>query len=249
MRSLPTRCIWACQTPWLVSRLLGPAHDSTPGHWLAQANPKYHPDLARPSRQLDNANLEALPRPITFGCWTRGTTEKVHMTTCTRMPPWGRMSWISWTTKAFQRPEFWATAWAARPSWLAQLTRRFDRIVVADITARAYVPHHGPIFDALLATCPSEALAREDIERDLRASLNNDPCWCLSHEGLHNEERGFAWRFNVPVLQAALKDVVGQIDLSVNTLPALVRERKRLRKRRRLGTTGSTVLAHGPPHH
>ena len=41
-------------------------------------------------------------------------------------------------------------------------------------------------------------------------------------KGLHRlKTGGFAWRFNVPVLQAALKDVVGQIDLSINTLPAL----------------------------
>lgn len=108
--------------------------------------------------------------------------------------------------------------------WLAQHhPGRFDRIVVADIAARAYVPHHGHIFGALLATRPSEALAREDIERDLRASLNNDPVLVpFLMKGLHRlKTGGFAWRFNVPVLQAALKDVVGQIELSVNTLPAL----------------------------
>ena len=41
-------------------------------------------------------------------------------------------------------------------------------------------------------------------------------------KGLHRSKSGgFAWRFNVPVLEAALTDVVGQIDLGVNTLPAL----------------------------
>ena len=35
------------------------------------------------------------------------------------------------------------------------------------------------------------------------------------------KEGGFAWRFNVPVLHATLQDVVGHIELGLNTLPAL----------------------------
>ena len=41
-------------------------------------------------------------------------------------------------------------------------------------------------------------------------------------KGLHREkEGGFAWRFNVPVLHDTLNDIVGNIELGLNTLPAL----------------------------
>lgn len=108
--------------------------------------------------------------------------------------------------------------------WLAQHhPGRLERIVVADIAARAYVPHHGPVFDALLATRPSDASGRDEVEQALNESLNNDPVLVpFLMKGLHRSKSGgFAWRFNVPVLEAALTDVVGQIDLGVNTLPAL----------------------------
>ena len=118
------------------------------------------------------------------------------------------MFWSSWTIKAFQARILGHSMGGKIVLWLAQHhPGRFDRIVVADIAARAYVPHHGPIFDALLATRPSEASSREDIEQALRASLNNDPVLVpFLMKGLHRlKTGGFAWRFNVPVLQAALK--------------------------------------------
>ena len=51
---------------------------------------------------------------------------------------------------------------------------RMDRIVV-DIAARAYTPHHGPIFDALLATDPASAPSRDAIQSQ-RASTQRRFC-------------------------------------------------------------------------
>jgi len=100
---------------------------------------------------------------------------------------------------------------------------RIEKFIVADIAARAYTPHHGPIFEALMATSPDTATSREDIQSALARALNNDPVLVpFLMKGLHrNKEGGFAWRFNVPVLQHTLNDVVGHIDLGLNTLPAL----------------------------
>ena len=124
-----------------------------------------------------------------------------------------------------------AAAHGASSHWVAQrdgfVVRHYATGAAVSYKAEGFLacndtelPHD---FDALLASRPSEALAREDIERNLRARLNNDPVLVpFLMKGLHRlKTGGFAWRFNVPVLQAALKDVVGQIDLSVNTLPAL----------------------------
>lgn len=100
---------------------------------------------------------------------------------------------------------------------------RVEKFIVADIAARAYTPHHGPIFDALLATSPAGAESREDVENVLGNALNHDPVLVpFLMKGLHRrKEGGFAWRFNVPVLRDTLRDVVGHIELGLNTLPAL----------------------------
>ena len=100
---------------------------------------------------------------------------------------------------------------------------RVDKLVVADISARAYTPHHGPIFDALLATDPASAPSRDAIQSQLSEALHNDPVLVpFLMKGLHRmKEGGFAWRFNVPVLHATLQDVVGHVELGLNTLPAL----------------------------
>jgi len=100
---------------------------------------------------------------------------------------------------------------------------RIDKVIVADIAPRAYTPHHGPIFDALLATKPAFASAREDIHESLNQALNHDSVLVpFLMKGLHRrKEGGFAWRFNVPALQHALQDIVGHIELGLNTLPAL----------------------------
>lgn len=100
---------------------------------------------------------------------------------------------------------------------------RIEKLIVADIAARAYTPHHGPIFEALMATSPDTAKSREDIQLALAHALNGDPVLVpFLMKGLHRKkEGGFAWRFNVPVLQDTLNDVVGHIDLGLNTLPAL----------------------------
>ena len=108
--------------------------------------------------------------------------------------------------------------------WLSQHhPDRIDKMVVADIAARAYAPHHGPIFDALMETSPGSASGREEVEATLNQRLNHDPVLVpFLMKGLHRlKEGGFAWRFNVPTLQSTLHDVVGSIELGINTLPAL----------------------------
>jgi pimeloyl-ACP methyl ester carboxylesterase len=74
-----------------------------------------------------------------------------------------------------------------------------------------------------METSPGNASGREEVEATLNRKLNNDPVLVpFLMKGLHRlKEGGFAWRFNVPTLQATLRDVVGSIELSINTLPAL----------------------------
>ena len=99
-----------------------------------------------------------------------------------------------------------------------------NKLIVADIATKAYTPHHGPIFDALLETSPNQASSRESVQGDLERALGDDKVLVpFLMKGLHRlKEGGFAWRFNVPVLSKALDDVVGEVSVGMNTLPTLV---------------------------
>ena len=44
---------------------------------------------------------------------------------------------------------------------------RVQKLVVADMAARSYAPHHGPIFDALLSAPIAEAPGRSEVEQHL----------------------------------------------------------------------------------
>ena len=104
-----------------------------------------------------------------------------------------------------------------------------NKLIVADIATKDI---HALITDPFLTPCladvnPAFASA---TSRDIgaRRSLTPGPrttTRCLVPflmKGLHRrKEGGFAWRFNVPVLQHALQDIVGHIELGLNTLPAL----------------------------
>lgn len=99
-----------------------------------------------------------------------------------------------------------------------------NKLIVADIATKAYTPHHGPIFDALLQTSPDRATSRESVQDDLARALGDDKVLVpFLMKGLHRlKEGGFAWRFNVPVLSKALDDVVGEVSVGMNTLPTLI---------------------------
>ena len=100
---------------------------------------------------------------------------------------------------------------------------RVAKLIVADIAPRGYKAHHGPIFNALLATEPATARSRESIENVLRENLIDEKVLIpFLMKGLYRiKEGGYAWRFNVPVLFDTLESVTENIDVTMNTLPAL----------------------------
>ena len=99
---------------------------------------------------------------------------------------------------------------------------RVDKLVVADIAARAYTHTTDPSLTPCWPQTPRRHFTRRHPIPALRA-LHDDPVLVpFLMKGLHRlKEGGFAWRFNVPVLHATLQDVVGHVELGLNTLPAL----------------------------
>lgn len=100
---------------------------------------------------------------------------------------------------------------------------RISKLIVADIAPRAYTPHHGPIFDALLNTNPSQAQSREEVQNYLASKLDHEPTLVpFLMKGLHRErEGGYSWRFNVQTLANTLNSVTEEVKISINTIPTL----------------------------
>ena len=100
---------------------------------------------------------------------------------------------------------------------------RVSKLIVADIAPSAYKAHHGPIFEALLSTNPENASSRESVEGIIRKRLGDEKVLVpFLMKGLFRvKEGGYSWRFNVPVLFETLESVTENIEVSMNTLPAL----------------------------
>ncbi len=99
---------------------------------------------------------------------------------------------------------------------------RVERLVIADMAARAYAVHHQPIFDALQSVDLAQVADRAEVEAAVSARLGDPAIVGFLMKGLRRlKAGGYAWRANLPVLEAALADIVGAVELSVNTLPML----------------------------
>ena len=99
---------------------------------------------------------------------------------------------------------------------------RVHKIVVADMAARAYVPKHGPIFDALLSAPINTTASRSRVEKHLMERLNDGGVVAFLMKNLRREKSGgFTWRPNIAALASATGAVVGEVPLAMNTLPTL----------------------------
>ncbi len=99
---------------------------------------------------------------------------------------------------------------------------RVQKLVVADMAARSYAPHHGPIFDALLSAPIGAAPGRSEVEQHLMDRLADPSMVGFLMKNLRREKAGgFAWRPNISVLAQALSEVVDAVPMGMNTLPTL----------------------------
>ena len=99
---------------------------------------------------------------------------------------------------------------------------RVHKLVVADMAARAYAPHHGSIFDALLSAPIDSAESRSVVETHLTNRLDDAGVVAFLMKNLRREKSGgFTWRPNIAVLAPAIGAVVNEVPLSMNTLPTL----------------------------
>jgi len=102
---------------------------------------------------------------------------------------------------------------------------RCDKLVVADMAARSYPIHHDLIFQALRSAPIDSAATRESVERHLMEALRDQMVVAFLMKGLRRRVEGgetvWSWRPNLPVLHAALHEVVRAVPLEMSTLPLL----------------------------
>ena len=99
---------------------------------------------------------------------------------------------------------------------------RVHKLIIADMAARAYAPHHAPIFDALLSAPIGEAESRSVVEAHLTNQLDDAGVVAFLMKNLRREKSGgFTWRPNLAVLAPAIGAVVDEVPLGLNTLPTL----------------------------
>ncbi|MCC6840565.1 MAG: alpha/beta fold hydrolase [Flavobacteriales bacterium] len=96
-------------------------------------------------------------------------------------------------------------------------------LVVIDIGPRAYaIGDHGPIVEALATSDLPNKTSRQQVEAHLARTITEPGVLQFLMKSLYWAEPGkLAWRFNVPVLQRDMGDIIGAIGHEVVQVPTL----------------------------
>ncbi len=102
---------------------------------------------------------------------------------------------------------------------------RCDRLIVADMAARAYPIHHDLIFKSLRSAPIVATATRASVEEHLLSTLKDPAVVAFLMKGLRRQvldgETVWSWRPNLPVLHNALPEIVRAVSLETSTLPLL----------------------------
>lgn len=93
--------------------------------------------------------------------------------------------------------------------------RRLNRLIIEDISPTAYAPRHLELFAALKQLPLKQLSSRSEAERLMQKAV---PDLAVRQFLLKNLQRqpdgGFAWRFNLPVLEKHYSDLIASLDIS-----------------------------------
>lgn len=96
-----------------------------------------------------------------------------------------------------------------------QFPERVEKLILADIAPVRFEDKHSHIFKALLDIDLSKITKREEAEAHLRNKLSHEGEAVIQFlmKGLYrNDENGFSWRYNVPVLWKTYQAISDEID-------------------------------------
>jgi pimeloyl-ACP methyl ester carboxylesterase len=96
------------------------------------------------------------------------------------------------------------------------------KLMVIDMGIKAYPPHHGPVFDAIHAVDIEHCTSRKEAETRIAPFI---PDFSTQQFILKNmywiEEGRLAWRFNAPVLEQSINQILAALPYQSVQLPAL----------------------------
>jgi pimeloyl-ACP methyl ester carboxylesterase len=96
-------------------------------------------------------------------------------------------------------------------------------LVVVDIAPRYYKPHHHEVMAGLKAVDLENSASRTEAEASMAAHIKEGDVRQFLLKNLYRKEDGkFAWRINLPVLEAAVESIGDDIAFSEQVqIPAL----------------------------
>jgi len=99
---------------------------------------------------------------------------------------------------------------------------RCGKLIIADMAPVAYPPHHTPLFNALSELDLAKHDRRSSIDAELALQISDAGVRQFLLKGLfRNENKQFAWRYNLPVLRRHLADMTAFLPLGQVNLPTL----------------------------
>lgn len=97
----------------------------------------------------------------------------------------------------------------------SQKFNNFSKLIIVDIAAKAYRPHHNHIIEGLLAIDTPHLNSRKEAEEVFSKYVSDFGERQFVLKNLYRVEGGgFDWRLNIPVLAKNIDNVVGEIPLS-----------------------------------
>ncbi len=98
--------------------------------------------------------------------------------------------------------------------------QRLNKLIIEDISPIAYAPHHLELFAALTRLPVTQLTSRGEADRLLKEVVPDLPVRQFLLKNLHRRpDGGFAWRFNLPVLEKHYSHLISTLDI---TLPIKV---------------------------
>lgn len=99
---------------------------------------------------------------------------------------------------------------------------RLKKLIIADIGPRFYKPHHQKILHGLNQLDLDSLTSRADAENELSQLIPDaDTRQFLLKNLFRNNEGGFSWRFNLPVITTEINRIGEELPAGISLIPTL----------------------------
>ena len=97
-----------------------------------------------------------------------------------------------------------------------------EKLIIVDIGIKSYPMHHGPVLDALNAVKPETISSRKEADEIISSKLPDEGVKHFLLKNLYWKEKGkLAWRFNLPVLEKEMNQIIEALPELMIQIPTL----------------------------